>query len=117
MMKKENIQNFSHKFRIFLISFLFIIFGALCVKSSAYATKYENIKTALTNSQKLSELDTDFDITNIMKEDIDFNNMNELFGLLTNEISYSYLAWKYFKIFGENSKNFEDNYNFCLVYK
>ena len=45
---------------------------------------------------------------NIMKEDIDFNNMNELFGLLTNEISYSYLAWKYFKIFGENSKNFED---------
>ena len=44
MMKKENIQNFSHKFRIFLISFLFIIFGALCVKSSAYATKYENIK-------------------------------------------------------------------------
>ena len=44
MMKKENIQNFSHKFRIFLISFLFIIFGALCVKNSAYATKYENIK-------------------------------------------------------------------------
>ncbi len=43
-MKKENIQNFSHKFRIFLISFLFIIFGALCVKNSAYATKYENIK-------------------------------------------------------------------------
>ena len=39
---------------------------------------------------------TDFDINNIMKENIDFNNMNELFGLLTNEISYSYLA--YFKL-------------------
>ena len=44
MIQKANIHNFFHKFRIFLISFLFIIFGALCVKSSAYATKYENIK-------------------------------------------------------------------------
>ena len=44
MIQKANIHNFFHKFRIFLISFLFIIFGALCVKNSAYATKYENIK-------------------------------------------------------------------------
>ena len=36
--------------------------------------------------------------------------------MLTNDICYSYLIWEYIKIFGKNSKNFQDIFQIIINY-
>ena len=77
--------------------------------------KYQNVKTTLENSKKLFE-DSDClnNIISIQNDDADFENINKAFNSLTSDVCYSYLTWQYIKIFGKNSKNFQDIFRIII---
>lgn len=77
--------------------------------------QYENIKDILKNFDELYESSTFLDnAINQLKNDTIFNNINEIFNLIVDERFYSYLAWKYIKIFGENSQNFKEFFQIII---
>ena len=115
-MKKENIQNFLNKFRIFLISFLFIILGALCVKNSAHATKYNNVqignftynldnsdKTAIVTKYNPGFLSKLFSSTVTIPETVEYKNAK--FSVKTIGIEFLKDNVKIKKVIGKSIKD------------
>ena len=95
------------------IAALFIV--KLAEEKEISDTQYKNIKNILKELGELPESSNFFDnAINQLENDIIFKNINEIFNLITDNIYYSYLAWKYIEIFGENSQNFKEIFEIII---
>ena len=95
------------------IAALFIV--KLAAEKEISNTQYENIKNILKDFDELSYSSNFLDSKiNQLKDNILFNSIKEIFKLITDEICYSYLVWKYIKIFGENSQNFKEIFKIII---
>ena len=78
-------------------------------------SKYESVKITLDDFLKFSKSGDNSDIIRIIDDDDTFKKINSVFmEFCENNIIYSYLSWKYIKIFGENAKNFQDIYQIAM---
>jgi len=95
------------------IAILFIV--KLTKEKEISDTQYEKIKNILKDFNELYETSNLLDNTiNKLTNDSIFNNINEIFKLITDDIYYSYFAWKYIEIFGENSQNFKEIFQIII---
>ena len=88
------------------ISLLFIL--KLSEDENILDSNYNEIKITLENFQELLSSPDYQNIIDPIKDDPIFININTIFSELNDDICYSYLAYKYLKIFGKNSKNLEE---------
>ena len=101
---------------VYKISFLFIL--KLLQEEEISHEKFNAVKITLENYNK--SFDTNFkakfndEIIKQIKDGSDFNAISWVYGNLTDNICYPYITWRYIKIFGENSKNFEEIFQIII---
>ena len=91
---------------------LFIL--KLCEDKDISSIKYEEVKTILSNSEKLSKKIDCEDLVKSLEKESDFQKIREAYNLFTTDYNYPYLTWNYIKIFGKDSKNFQDIFQIII---
>ena len=91
---------------------LFIL--KLCEDKDLLNIKYEDVKAILINSVKLSKKIDCKDLIKSLENELDFQKIREAYNLFTTDYNYPYLTWNFIKIFGKDSKNFQDIFQIII---